>query len=85
MNTLTGSHGFAKGPCNPENKAFCVQKLREGIDLAVKFEAPAVITFTGTLEAADAVNGPYAAVAGATSPRTVPLASAAAKFYRSKQ
>lgn len=45
----------------------------------------AVITFTGTLEAADTVNGPYAAVAGATSPRTVPLSSGAAKFYRSKQ
>jgi hypothetical protein len=45
----------------------------------------AVITFTGTLEAADAVNGPYGAVAGATSPRTVPLSSGAAKFYRSHQ
>jgi hypothetical protein len=45
----------------------------------------AVITFTGTLEGADAVSGPWAAVAGATSPRTVPLSSATAKFYRSKQ
>jgi hypothetical protein len=45
----------------------------------------AVITFTGTLEAADAVTGAWAAVAGATSPRTVPLSSATAKFYRSKQ
>src|SRR5688572_14610598 len=44
---LTGSHGFQKGPCDPANKAFCLQKLRDGIDLAVKFEAPAVITFTG--------------------------------------
>ena len=44
---LTGSHGFQKGPCNPENRELCIQKLREGIDLAVKFEAPAVITFTG--------------------------------------
>jgi hydroxypyruvate isomerase len=44
---LTGSHGFAKGPCNPENRDFCLQKIKEGIDLAVKFEAPAVITFTG--------------------------------------
>lgn len=45
--SLTGSHGFAKGPCDPAHKDFCLQKLREGIDLAVKFEAPAVITFTG--------------------------------------
>ncbi|MCI0533752.1 MAG: hypothetical protein L0Z50_00845 [Verrucomicrobiales bacterium] len=44
-----------------------------------------VITFTGTLEAADAVNGPWSAVAGATSPRTVPLSSATAKFYRARQ
>jgi hydroxypyruvate isomerase len=44
---LTGSHGFAKGPCDPANKAMVLQKLREGVDLAVKFEAPAVITFTG--------------------------------------
>ncbi|HYF55031.1 MAG TPA: TIM barrel protein [Salinarimonas sp.] len=44
---LTGSHGFAKGPCDPAHKAFAIQKMREGIDLAVKFEAPAVITFTG--------------------------------------
>jgi hydroxypyruvate isomerase len=44
---LTGSHGFAKGPCDPANREMVVQKLREGIDLAVKFEAPAVITFTG--------------------------------------
>ncbi len=45
--SLTGSHDFKKGPCDPANKDFCVQKIREGIDLAVKFEAPAVITFTG--------------------------------------
>jgi hypothetical protein len=45
----------------------------------------AVITFTGTLEAADVVNGPYAAVAGATSPRTVPLSSATAKLSLSNK
>jgi hydroxypyruvate isomerase len=44
---LTGSHGFQKGPCDPANKEMVIQKLRDGIDLAVKFEAPAVITFTG--------------------------------------
>jgi hydroxypyruvate isomerase len=44
---ITGSHGFAKGPCDPANKEFCVQKLRDGIDKAAEFGAPNVITFTG--------------------------------------
>jgi hydroxypyruvate isomerase len=44
---ITGSHGFSKGPCDPQNRAFCVAKLREGIDLAARVEAPNVITFTG--------------------------------------
>ena len=45
--SLTGSHGFAKGPCDPANRELCITKLREGIDKAVQFGAPAVITFTG--------------------------------------
>lgn len=44
---ITGSHGFAKGPCDPANKDFCVAKIREGIDKAAEFGAPNVITFTG--------------------------------------
>jgi len=44
---LTGSHGFQKGPCDPANRAMCVAKIKEGIDKAVQFEAPSVITFTG--------------------------------------
>lgn len=42
------------------------------------------ITFTGSLEAADAVTGPYSAVAGATSPAVIP-ANAAQKYYRARQ
>ena len=49
--SLVGSHGFARGPFNPANHDFVVQKLREGIDLAVKFGAKSVITFTGMREA----------------------------------
>lgn len=45
--SLVGSHGFAKGPVDPENHAEVEKKLREGIDLAVKYGAPNVITFTG--------------------------------------
>jgi hydroxypyruvate isomerase len=45
--SLVSSHGFAKGPLDPENHAEVEAKLREGIDLAVKYQAPNVITFTG--------------------------------------
>jgi hydroxypyruvate isomerase len=45
--TMTGGHGFTKGPFSRENVDFCVEKLRVGIDLAVEWGAPNVITFTG--------------------------------------
>ena len=45
--SLVGSHGFAKGPVDPENHAEVESKLRNAIDLAVKYGAPNVITFTG--------------------------------------
>jgi hydroxypyruvate isomerase len=45
--SLVGSHGFATGPLDPENHAEVEAKLRESIDLAVRFGAPNVITFTG--------------------------------------
>ena len=48
--SLVGSHGFAEGPLNPDNHPTVESKLREGIDLAVKFGAPNVITFTGMKE-----------------------------------
>jgi hypothetical protein len=44
-------------------------------------EGGATITFKGVLQSADTVEGPYAPVAGATSPYTVP-AGTAVKFYR---
>lgn len=42
------------------------------------------ITYTGTLQAADTVTGPYTDVAGATSPYTT-TATSAARYFRSKQ
>ena len=45
--SLVGSHGFSKGPLDPENHAEVETKLRDAIDLAVKYQAPNVITFTG--------------------------------------
>jgi hydroxypyruvate isomerase len=48
--SLVGSHGFKKGPLNRDNHAMCMEKLREGIDVAVEFDSPSVITFTGMRE-----------------------------------
>ncbi len=45
--SLVGSHGFATGPLDRDNHAVVEAKLREAIDLAVEFDAPNVITFTG--------------------------------------
>lgn len=45
--SLISSHGFAKGPCNPENHDEVVAKLEEAIDVAVEVQCPSVITFTG--------------------------------------
>ena len=45
--SLTGSHGFGAGPTDPKNHANVIKKIREGIDLAKKWGAPGVITFTG--------------------------------------
>lgn len=42
------------------------------------------LTFTGTLQAADNVQGPYNDVTG-TSPATISFSSAPTKFYRAKQ
>jgi hydroxypyruvate isomerase len=44
---LTSSHGFATGPVDTNNHAECIAKLKTGIDLAVQFGAPSLITFTG--------------------------------------
>lgn len=44
---LVSSHGFATGPVDPKNHATCIEKLRDAIDVAVQFQSPSVITFTG--------------------------------------
>jgi hydroxypyruvate isomerase len=45
--SLVGSHGFKAGPTDPDNHAMCVEKLKEGIDVAAEVGSPSVITFTG--------------------------------------
>ncbi len=45
--SLTRGHGFDSGPVDRANHESCVEQLKQGIDLAVQFDAPSVITFTG--------------------------------------
>lgn len=48
--SLVGSHSFSKGPFNKANHEYVIKSLREAIDVAVKFGAKKVITFTGMRE-----------------------------------
>ena len=45
--SLVSSHGFAKGPCDPEHFDYAVAELEKGIEVAKEVGAPSVITFTG--------------------------------------
>ncbi len=45
--SLVGSHGFAKGPIDTANHQEVETTLRKSIDIAVEFDCPNVITFTG--------------------------------------
>jgi hydroxypyruvate isomerase len=45
--SLVGSHGFKKGPVDPENHAECRKKLNEAIELSAREGYKRVITFTG--------------------------------------
>lgn len=45
--SLVGSHGFAKGPCDPQHYDFALKSLRDAIDLASATGCNKVITFTG--------------------------------------
>jgi hydroxypyruvate isomerase len=47
ISLVSGAHGFAKGPCNPEFHDLVVNGLSEGIDLAKEVGCKNVITFTG--------------------------------------
>lgn len=65
--SLVGSHGFAKGPCNPAFRDEVVAKLDEAIDVAADVGSRKVITFTGMrFDGMD----PDRAAAGCVSTRT---------------
>jgi hydroxypyruvate isomerase len=48
--SIVGGHGFKKGPLSRDNHAFCIERLREAIDVASEVGSPNVITFTGMRE-----------------------------------
>ena len=50
ISLVSGGHGFKKGPCVAANKAFVIEKLKAGIDLAAQIGTKSVITFTGMRE-----------------------------------
>lgn len=45
--SLVGSHGFAKGPCNPQYREEVIKALTDSINLAADVGCKKVITFTG--------------------------------------
>lgn len=45
--SLVGSHGFAKGPCNPAYREEVIKSLTDAINLASDVGSKKVITFTG--------------------------------------
>lgn len=45
--SLVGSHGFARGPCNPEFRDEVIERLSRSIELAASIGTRNVITFTG--------------------------------------
>ncbi len=47
VSLVSGNHGFARGPCNPEYHDLVIKGLIEGIDLAKEVGCQNVITFTG--------------------------------------
>ncbi len=47
ISLVSGAHGFAKGPCNPEYHDLVVDGLSGAIDLAKEVGCKNVITFTG--------------------------------------
>jgi hypothetical protein len=83
--TTENDQGFSSTPRAPINAVQLVAPSSEvpalPIAIAQDAEGNIVITYEGTLEAADAVVGPYTAVQGATSPYTTP-ASGTARFFR---
>jgi hypothetical protein len=79
---------FAEGAGDIDYLAFIPQVATVAKpSLSITRSASAItITFEGSLESADLAAGPYTAVAGATSPRTITLPpTGAQKFYRAKK
>ena len=78
-----GSRALINAPNSPI-KAFRAVTIQPPPTLSIAREGNQIIlTFTGTLQQADNVTGPYTDVAGATSPYRVNI-TPGAKFYRAR-
>jgi hypothetical protein len=91
-NNAYGGNGFLgtdlEGQQNPSN--YSVQRIRIGTNVQPRVPAPvkpavsiqgSTVTFTGKLQEAASLNGPFTEVQGATSPYTIPVGSEI-RFYR---
>jgi hypothetical protein len=70
---LVGLQGFSLPGSPPVGKPIGLERIVDGLTL----------TYTGTLQSADTVTGPYADVIGVTSPTTINFGGPT-KFYRVK-
>jgi hypothetical protein len=91
-NNAYAGNGFLgtdlEGQRNPPN--YSVQRIRIGTDVKPRVPAPvkpavsiqgSTVTFTGKLQAAASLNGPFTEVQGATSPYQI-SAGSEIRFYR---
>lgn len=80
-----GTRVLINDPTNPNSiKAFRAVTVQPPPTLSIARQGNDIIlTFTGTLQQADSVTGPYTDVPGATSPHRVTIAPGA-KFYRAR-
>jgi hypothetical protein len=74
----TGIKAFYSGPPPPTNLVTTASFTKVTV---ADDHRSATLTYTGTLQQGDAVNGPYTDVPGAVSPATVPIATTGSKFY----
>jgi hypothetical protein len=87
-----GFSGTPRSPINavqlvaPSGLLTSAPPVNPTISLTSDTSGNITLTFTGTLQAAATVNGPYTDVAGATSPKVIPAGSLSGnKFWRARQ
>ncbi len=61
---IVSAHGIKKGMNRRENHAACIQKIKNGIDVAAELDCPGTISFSGNREGLDDEDGIKIAVEG---------------------